>query len=403
MRVIPRPIYLDNIVTRLNKGVILILTGQRRVGKSFMLRLLKDFLQTNHPKANILYINKEVQQYSFIKDAQNLYELVNEKLPPDQENYLLVDEVQDIKNFEDALRSLHAEDRCQIVATGSNAFIFSSELSTRLAGRFIEIPIHSLCYEEFLRFHKMEDSEQSLLSFIKVGGLPGLSNFDISDETQVYDYLQGVYSTVLIRDVITREKIRNAVFLENLSKFVAECVGKLVSSRSLAQFMGANGENISEPIVSSYLNYLCNALIIQKASRYDIHGKKLFLQNHKFFFSDHGLRNFLTGFDIRNSIEKIIENIVFNYLILNGFKVSVGILRVGEIDFVAQKGGNKIYVQVCYLLSTEETINREFGNLASIKDNYPKFVVSMDPLPGGFSKYPGIIHMHLREFLKFKL
>lgn len=284
MRVIPRPIYLDNIVTRLNKGVMLILTGQRRVGKSFMLRLLKDYLQNNLPKANILYINKEVQQYSFIKDAHNLYELVNEKLPPDQENYLLVDEVQDIKNFEDALRSLHAEDRCQIVATGSNAFIFSSELSTRLAGRFIEIPIHSLCYEEFLRFHGMEDSEQSLLSFIKVGGLPGLSNFDISDETQVDDYLQGVYSTVLIRDVITREKIRNAVFLENLSKSVAECVGKLVSSRSLAQFMGANGENISEPIVSSYLNYLCNALIIQKASRYDIHGKNYFYRIISFSF-----------------------------------------------------------------------------------------------------------------------
>ncbi len=308
--------------------------------------------------------------------------------------------MQDIAGYEDALRSLHAEDRCQVVATGSNAYIFSSELGTRLDGRYIEIPIYSLSYTEFLEFHNMEDSDETLMDYLRVGGLPGLRLYDVRDEIPVHDYLQGVYNTIMMRDVVSREKIRKVTFIENLSRFIADNVGKLISTASIAKYMKSHGEKISDPVITNYLRYLCNALIINPVARYDIHGKKLFEMIFKYYFADHGLRNFLCGFNLRGSIEKVMENAVYLHLLSRGFKVNVGELREGEVDFVATKGDSKLYVQVAYLLASEETINREFGNLATIKDNYPKYVVTMDPVGGELPAYPGIRHVRLRTFLK---
>ncbi len=322
-----------------------------------------------------------------------------EKLKPGGENYLLVDEVQDIEDYEVALRSLHAEERCQIVATGSNAYMFSSELSTRLAGRYMEIPVYSLDYKEFLVFHGLDDTDKALHDYLKVGGLPGLSHFDIHDDAQVRDYHQGVYNTIMMRDVVSREKIRNITFIENLAHYVADNIGKLTAVNNISKTMKAQGEAISDPLVATYLRYLVKALILCEVSRYDIHGKKLFEQIFKYYFSDHGLRNYLCGYNLRGFIEKILENVVYNYLLMQGYEVNVGILRAGEVDFVATRGSNTMYVQVTYLLSHEETIKREFGNLAGIKDNYPKYVISMDPVTGQLLEYPGIEHLSLREFL----
>lgn len=320
-------------------------------------------------------------------------------LPEGSENYLLIDEVQDIVDYENALRSLHAEERCQIVATGSNAYVFSSELSTRLSGRYIEIPIHSLTYTEFLKFHNLEDTDKSLLLYLQVGGLPGLCHYDINDENQIRDYLQGVYNTIMMRDVVTRGEIRNVPFIENLAAFMADNTGKLISVRNITNAMKSQGEKVSEMLTAAYLRYLCGAFIITPVSRYDIHGKKLFEQNYKYYFADNGLRNLLCGFNMRGSIEKLIENIIWHHLVTLGFKVTVGILRNGEVDFVAQRGEQIIYIQATYLLASEDTIAREFGNLQNIRDNYPKYVVSMDPVTGGLPNYPGIHHIHLREFL----
>ncbi len=403
MNIIPRPTYLNHIVSRLNRGMIIVLVGQRRVGKSCLLRMLKEWIETNRCGSNAVYINKELQSYSHITNAEELNRYAIEHLPKGGDNYLLVDEVQDIERYEDALRSLQAEERCQIVATGSNAYIFSSELSTRLAGRYIEIPIYSLTYSEFLEFHALEESDKSLLSFLRVGGLPGLCHFDIEDESQVRDYFQGVYSTIMMRDIVARENIRNVAFMENLSHFVADNIGKLISVSSIAKFMKSQSEKVSEVLTSAYIGYLRKALLLQSVSRYDIHGKRLFEQNFKYYFSDHGLRNFLCGFNLRGSIEKVIENVIYNELLAKGFTVTVGILRVREIDFVANKGAQTVYVQAAYLLASQETIAREFGNLAAIKDNYPKYVVSMDPIVGEIPEYPGIRHLHLRDFLKNKL
>jgi predicted AAA+ superfamily ATPase len=229
--------------------------------------------------------------------------------------------------------------------------------------------------------------------------MPGLCHYDISEESQVRDYLQGVYNTVMLRDVVAREGIRNVPFIENLATFVADNIGKLISVRNIANTMKSQGAKTTDMIIAAYLKYLCNAYIISDVQRYDIHGKKLFEQNNKYYFSDHGLRNLLCGFNLRGSIEKIIENVVYHHLVAQGFKVTVGILRKAEIDFVAVRGDNKVYVQATYLLSSEETVSREFGNLLEIKDNYPKYVVSMDPVSGNLPEYPGVLHLNLREFL----
>lgn len=402
MYLIDRPLYLNHIIARLNKGMMLVLTGQRRVGKSFMLRLLKNWIEKNRPNASVAYINKELKDFGSIKNSDDLYEFVDARLTAGNENYLLIDEVQDIEGYEDALRSLYAEQRCQIVVTGCNAYIFSSELGTRLAGRYIEIPIFSLDYIEFLKFHNLDDSDDSLLLYLTVGGLPGLCRCNVNDEAEVRDYLIGVYNTVLIRDIILREKIRNIPFLENLSKFLADNIGKLISTNGIAKYLKGKGEKVSESVVSDYLRFLCNALIAQTVNRYDIHGKKLFEYLNKYYFSDHGIRNLLTNFNLLGSIEKIMENVVYHHLVSHGWEVTVGILRIGEIDFIASRGKEKLYIQVAYLLSSEETIKREFGNLKAIKDNYPKIVISMDPVDGELSSYPGIKHYRLRDFLKSK-
>lgn len=399
MDLIPRPHYIDYITRLLDRDVMLFLIGQRRVGKSYILRLLKKWLEEHIEDANIVYINKEFEVSNEITKAHELYKYATDRLPEGERNYLLIDEVQDIENYQDALRSLHAESRCQIVATGSNAYIFSSELGTRLAGRYIEIPIYSLSYREFLTFHKMDESEKSLLAYMRVGGLPGLLHFDISDDGQIRDYLSGVYNTIILQDVITRENIRNIRFLKNLSVYTADNIGKLFSMSNIGKVMRAQEENVTNILIASYMDFLRNAFLIKEVSRYDIHGKKLFENISKYYFSDNGLRNLLSGFNIRGSIEKIIENVIYLHLLQRGYQVTVGIIRVGEIDFVATRGEKTIYVQATYLLSSEETIKREFGNLAAIKDNYPKYVVSMDPVSGELKEYPGIHHVHLRQFL----
>lgn len=403
MKLFPRPQYIEKIAGLINRGMMLILVGQRRVGKSKVLELFKDWLSRNRPEANVVYINKELQEFRDIVTAEHLYDYVIERLPEGGENYLLIDEVQDIENYENALRSFHAENRCQVIATGSNAYIFSSELGTRLSGRYIEIKIYNLSYLEFLRFHGLEDSDEALMHYLRMGGLPGLCVFKPEEKSQINDYFEGVYNTILVKDIVSREKVRNVAQLENIIRFVADNIGKPLSIANIVRYMISKGEKISAETVSCYLKYLNDAFLAIPVRRFDIHGKVLLESNNKHYFSDHGIRNYLCGADIRGSIEKIMENVVWNHLRGQGFEVTVGLLRAGEIDFVATKADKRIYVQVTYLLASEETVQREFGNLAAIKDNYPKFVVSMDPMGGGFSEYPGIRHVRLRDFLKMDL
>lgn len=405
MRIIERPIYLNRIVRQINRGMMLVLVGQRRVGKSFMLRSLAEWLTQNRPMSNILFIDKDFNEYEFITNATELYNYANEKLPVGGENYLLIDEVQDIDGYENALRNLYAEERCQIIVTGSNAYMFSSELATKFSGRYIEIPIRSLGYAEFLVFHNLEDSHDSFIKFLQFGGMPGLAKYGFDEIPEIKAYLQGVYNTVVLKDIVAREQIRNFRFLENLICFIADNVGQLVSVNSITKYLKSQGTSVTNDLTSKYLKSICDAFIADSVARYDIHGKRIFELIGKHYFSDHGMRNSILN-ELPNafgSIEKIMENIVYNHLKILGFEVHVGVLSSGEIDFVAQNGDETYYLQVCYKLVSPETIKREFGNLQAIKDDYPKYVISMEDITGPLKEYPGIRHIHLREFLKTNL
>lgn len=323
---------------------------------------------------------------------------LSDKFNNDADNYLLIDEVQDIDGFENTLRSLNADEECQIIVTGSNAKMLSSELSTYLSGRYIDIHIQSLSYKEFLRFHNLEDSAQSLDSYLSYGGLPHLYRLGLENEDMIWEYIQNIYNTIVLKDVIQREGLRNVTLFENLMTFISDNTGQLVSATSLSKYLKAHQVELTPMSAINYLKSAANAYIINKVPRYDIHGKRLLESNDKYYFEDLGLRNLLVGSNRSGDIEKVMENAVYLRLKELGYTLKVGSLPSGEIDFVAEKGGKTIYFQVAYLLMDETTISREFGNLLKIHDNYPKYVVSMDPIVKP-NNYEGITHMSLRQFL----
>ncbi len=398
MEIISRQKYIDKVLGFLNKGMILALTGQRRVGKSYILKDLAGRIRDKYPESNIIYINKEKKKYDNLKSHIELDAYLSDKIDSDKANYLLIDEVQDIEGFEHTLRSLNADEECQIIITGSNAKMFSSELSTYLGGRYIDIHIQSLSYKEFLEFHKLTDSQESLEKYLIFGGLPHLYRLGLENPDMIWEYLQNIYNTIVLKDVVEREGIRNVTLFENLLSFVSDNVGQLVSGTSISKYLKANRVELNPNTVLNYLNSAGNAYIINKAARYDIHGKKLLETNDKYFFEDLGLRNVLVGSNRERDIEKLVENAIYLHLKSLGYKVNVGILPNGEIDFVAEKSGSRIYIQATYLIANEQTREREFGNLKNINDNFPKYVVSMDPISSP-RHYDGIIHLSLRQFL----
>lgn len=398
MRIIERQQYIEHILRYIGKGMIIALTGQRRVGKSYIIRQLVSEIESKSPDANIIYINKEKTKFDNIRNSDDLSRYLSGKLIDGGENYLLIDEVQDIDGFENVLRSLNADEECQIIVTGSNAKMLSSELSTYLGGRYIEIHIQSLSYREFLTFHNISDSDDSLQKYLGFGGLPHLYRLGLENEDMVWEYIQNIYNTIVLKDVVQREGLRNVTLFENLMSFVSDNVGQLVSATSLSKYLKSQRVDLTPLSAINYLKAASNAYIINKVSRYDIHGKRLLESNDKYYFEDLGLRNMLAGPNRIGDIEKVIENAVYLHLKSLGYKISVGTLNKAEIDFVAEKGGATIYLQVAYLIADHQTMEREFGNLLKINDNYPKYVISMNPMSAP-QDYEGIQHLTLRIFL----
>jgi len=397
MNAIIRQSYLEKIERYLGKDTVIILTGQRRIGKSYLLRLFRDRVGRNE-HANIIFINKEKHEFDGIKNYHDLNAYIDARRDKSKTNFILIDEIQDIEEFEKSVRSYYEEPDVEMIVTGSNSKMLSSDLSTLIGGRYKEIYIQALSYEEFMLFHQLPDSDETLAKYIQFGGLPGLLKMGL-DEQDAHEYQLDVYHTVLLKDVIMRNKIRNVPFLENLVRFLADNTGKMISANSIAKYMKSQGDNITSTAIINYTKYLCDAYLIHKVNRYDIHGKKLFESNDKFFFEDNGLRNTLAGGSREGDIEKVIENIVYNHLIRLGFEVTVGQLQAGEVDFVCKKpDGHRAYVQASYIIADDATREREFGNLRAIKDNYPKYVVSMTPLVNRQDS-DGITHLHLRRFL----
>ena len=398
MATIIRQAYIDKIEKYLGKETIIVLVGQRRVGKSYMMKTVRDQKASN-PDNNIIYIDKEKREFDSIRNYQDLNQYIDEHFVASKHNYILIDEIQDITEFERSIRSFRTEPNTDIIITGSNAKMLSNELSTLIGGRYKEIYIQSLSYEEFLVFHQLPDNDDSLAKYIQYGGLPGLAKIGL-EEDDAREYQMDIFHTVLLKNVIMRNQIRNVPFLENLVRFLADNTGKLISANSIAKYMKSQGESITSTVIINYISFLCEAYILHKVNRFDIHGKRIFETNDKFYFEDNGIRNALAGGTREGDIEKVIENIIYQHLIRLGYQVYVGQLQAGEIDFVCTKpDGQRIYVQASYIIADMATREREFGNLRAINDNYPKYVISMTPLLTR-NDDNGIIHLHLRKFLK---
>ena len=394
LHVIPRMNYLNKVKPFVNQSIIKVFTGQRRVGKSYLLYQLMDYLKSSQSNPFILYINKEDLAFSTINTALDLVNYVNEHACTTGTTYLFIDEIQDIEDFSSALRSLLLNEKLDIYCTGSNATMLSSDIAGHLSGRFIEINVHSLSYFEFLAFHHATDSDETMEQFIKYGGLPYLRNLPLQDDV-VFEYLKNIYNTIVYRDIINRYAVRNVVFLERLVQFLCSTTGSLFSNKKISDFLKSQKINMPPNQVQLYVNYLARAFLIHKVGRYDIIGKRLFEVGDKYYFENLGIRNALWGYRIEDR-GKVLENVVYNELLFKGYQVKVGVIGAHEIDFIATKDFEKWYIQVALSINEEKTLTREFGNLLKIQDNYRKTLVTLTPYSG--STYEGIEVLDLRAF-----
>jgi predicted AAA+ superfamily ATPase len=392
---ITRKHYIDRIKPYIGKDIIKVITGQRRVGKSYLLFQIMDVVTASDTEAQIIYINKELYEFDFIDNYKALLAYIKDKVKGKKNCYVFIDEIQDIEQFEKALRSLSAEGGYDIYCTGSNAGLLSGDLATYLSGRYMEIKVFCLSYIEFLEFHKLQNNPEAFLKYIKYGGLPYLINLKLEDDI-VYDYLKNIYNTILFKDVVKRHRIRNIAFLERLTIYLADNAGSLVSAKKISDFLKSQKTNISPNVVLNYLSYLESAFFILKVQRSEIAGKKIFEIGEKYYFEDLGLRHTIVGYQ-QADIGRILENLVFIHLKRSGYDITIGRIGGKEIDFACEKKGERLYVQVAYMITDQNVHDREFGNLLEIKDNFTKIVVSMDEMTGG--KFKGIRHMNIRDFL----
>lgn len=387
--------YLEKVRPFMGKNIIKVFTGQRRVGKSYLLYQLIRELKEKKPEAAILYINKEDLDFSFIKTGKDLNDYIVKNKSQSKPTYVFIDEIQDIEDFGKALRSLLLKKDLDLYCTGSNAELLSGDIAGHLSGRFVEIPVYSLSYGEFLDFHNINDDPESLEKYLKYGGLPYLKHLPLESDI-VFEYLKNIYSTIVYRDVINRYAIRNTVFLEQLVLFLAANTGSLFSAKKISDFLKSQKVKMAPNQVQTYLQYLRNAFLIHEVPRYDVVGKRIFEIGNKYYFENLGIRHGIYGYRLEDK-GKILENVVYNHLLFKGFTVRVGTMGAKEIDFVAEKNGETYYYQAAWSLHDPKTLEREFGNLKSIDDNYPKTVITMDQFTGNTMN--GIMAIDLQSFL----
>jgi len=395
-----RPTYTNAIIPFIDKPQIKIITGIRRSGKSVVLRLLKEeLLQRGVEEEQIITINFESFAFIELTRAQKLYEFVKEKIKSSQRYYLLLDEIQEVEDWEKAVNSFIVDFDVDVYLTGSNSHLLSSELATYLAGRYVEIPVFTLSYKEFLDFRhhyfKEENTVNSFVQYLRFGGFPVIHTANYSEET-AYKVVYDIYSSVILRDTVQRYKIRDIELLERVIKYAFDNIGNTFSGKNVADYFKSQQRKVDVNTVYNYLNALEGAFILYRVPRYDIKGKEILKTQEKFYVSDVSIIYALMGYRDR-MISGILENIVFLELKRKGYKVYVGKLDATEIDFVAEKRNEKIYVQVAYKLENQQTVNREFGNLLAIDDQYPKYVVTMDEF--WKDDIEGVKHLHITDFL----
>ncbi|MBC8434055.1 MAG: ATP-binding protein [Desulfobacterales bacterium] len=394
-----RNLYLNRITPFIDKPVIKIITGMRRVGKSCFLKLIINHLEKNNTaKHQIVYINKESLEYDFIRNHRDLYEYAKKEFNTESEKkYLFIDEIQEIETWERAVNSIFSEGKVDIFITGSNARLLSSELATLLSGRFVEFHIFSLGFQEYIEFReeKTADYEKLFREYLKFGGFPAICHFNLDEET-IYQYVNGIYNTILLKDVVKRNSVRNVSLLDNLTRYIFDNVGNIFSAKKITDYLKSQKMKVGIETVQNYLSYLSSTYAIHKVSRYDLKGKRILELHEKYYLGDIGLRHALLGFR-EADISGILENIVFLELKRRGYRITIGKAGNREIDFIAEKEKKRIYLQVAYMLHSRRTIDREFSVLKQINDNYPKYVVSMDTLFG--NDFEGIQRINLIDFL----
>jgi len=396
--IIPRVKYQNDILKFKDKNIIKVITGQRRTGKSCLLMLLQNNFKRADKNINIIYINKELYKYDFIRNYSALVENVRKNLKSKVKNYLFIDEIQEIDKFEKALIDFFNIKNLDIYISGSNARMLSGELATFISGRYIEFKLNPLSFIEFLEFHNLGNNEDSLYLYLRYGGMPYLKNLNLEDEI-VFPYLKSIFDTIILKDVVARFNIRNIEFLLRLVDYITENTGNLISAKKISDYLKSQKINMPPNTIINYLHYLTGTYFLNKVPRFDIKGKKIFEINDKFYFTDIGLRNCITGYR-QTDIPGIIENAVYTHLKFLGYDIKIGYLNSKEIDFVGMKENNRVYVQACYLLDSKKVIAREFNNLLEVNDNYDKFVVSLDRGAGGNIK--GVKHLHLKDFLSLE-
>lgn len=394
MKILERKNFLQKLINSINTPDIKVITGIRRSGKSKLLEVFIEYLKRNIPNANIIHINYNLFQFSTLKNAAALNEYVENLYSPEKENFLLIDEVQLCKDFEQAINSFHASEKFHIYITGSNAFLLSNDLATLFTGRTFSVEVFPFSFKEFVSYYEYQDLQQAFDRFAMEGGMSGSYLYESIDDK--YNYLNEVFETLIVPDIQQKYKIKNTSLLDTLNDFLVDNISTEFSARSVANTLTSKGSKTDDKTISSYIKYLCASFAFYKIRRYDIKGKKYlasqdkyYLADHSFKYAKHGTKNLDYG--------KIYENIVCMELLRRGYEVYTGVLYKKEIDFVAIKRDEKIYIQVSDDISRPETMERETAPLFSIKDAYPKMIIARTKHP--LYQYEGIAVWDIAEWL----
>ena len=397
---IKREMYMKRIRPFIGTDLIKVMTGIRRCGKSVMLELIKEeLLESGIRHDQFISINFENLNFSHLQTAKALHDEITKRAAEiNGKAYLFFDEIQEVKDWEKCINSLRVSLDCDIYITGSNAKLLSSELSTYLGGRYVEIIIYPFSFAEFLElYHSISPDiplQECFQKYLSFGGMPYLANIRYEDAPSKL-YLNDLYNSVQLKDIVKRNKIRDIDLLERIIAYVIENIGTTFSATSLSKFLKSEKRTVAPETISNYIKYCCDAYLFYQVKREDLQGKQILSSNEKYYIADHGIREAVFGGNMRD-INLVLENIVYLELLRREYKVTVGRTGDKEIDFVCEKQGEKLYVQVAYLLASDETVQREFGVYDRIRDNYPKYVVSLDEF--NMSRN-GIKHRNIRDFL----
>ena len=392
---IERKKYLEELISFKDKDLIKVITGIRRCGKSTLFDLYIDYLKENGIKdEQIIRINLEDADFDFIENYKDLYEYVKSKLISDKQNYVFLDEVQIVDDFQRACDSLYIKKNVDLYITGSNANLLSGELATLLSGRYVEIKMLPLSFEEYISYRGESDLQQKYVDYITKSSFPYALNLETTKEVRAY--LDGIYNTILIKDIAKRKKISDISALDSVVRFMFDNIGNLCSSTKIANAMTSNGRNITVPTVESYLSALMEAFVLYKANRYDIKGKQQLSSGAKYYVADIGLRYYLLG-SKKADQGHILENIVYLELLRRGYEVYIGKVDTSEVDFIAINEKGEEYYQVAYTVMDEKVLERELKSIENIKDHNPKYLLTMDFTP--YTSYNGIKQINVLNWL----